>query len=161
MEGERGNTVRLSALSAGTLYVMVIDWKGMGVHPPPSPARADFSIMMGCTPEIGDRHSVYPSPHPLTLSLQKETYNNPLLFVFVLYTCCSERRRIIRIMCIEFKETSMAFIKGRCLISRIHTWLINIIRQNVKKLKYFFKVWFIISFNRCLCQKVHCVFATK
>ncbi len=33
--------------------------KGVGVHPPPSPARADFSIMMGCTPEIGNRHSVY------------------------------------------------------------------------------------------------------
>jgi hypothetical protein len=34
----------------------------VGVHPPPSPARADFSIMMGimgCTPETGNRHSVY------------------------------------------------------------------------------------------------------
>jgi hypothetical protein len=30
----------------------------MGVHPPPSPARADFSIMMECTPEIGLCHSV-------------------------------------------------------------------------------------------------------
>jgi hypothetical protein len=27
--------------------------------PPPSQARADFSIMMVCTPEIGNRHSVY------------------------------------------------------------------------------------------------------
>jgi hypothetical protein len=27
------------------------------VHPPPSPARADFSIMMECTPEIGNRHN--------------------------------------------------------------------------------------------------------
>ncbi len=25
--------------------------KGVGVHPPPSPARVDFSIMMGYTPE--------------------------------------------------------------------------------------------------------------
>ncbi len=40
---------------------MVIGWKGVGVHPHPplSPARADFSIMMGCTPEIGNRHSVF------------------------------------------------------------------------------------------------------
>jgi hypothetical protein len=28
------------------------------VHPSPSPARADFSTMMRCTPEIGNRHSV-------------------------------------------------------------------------------------------------------
>ncbi len=36
------------ALSAGSytaiLYVMEIAWKGVGVHPPPSPARADFSM---------------------------------------------------------------------------------------------------------------------
>jgi hypothetical protein len=30
----------------------------MGVHPPPSPARADFSIMMECTPEICNCHYV-------------------------------------------------------------------------------------------------------
>ncbi len=50
------------ALSAGaytaTLYVMLIGWEGVGVHPPPSLARADFSIMMGRTPEIGNRLSV-------------------------------------------------------------------------------------------------------
>ncbi len=28
------------------------------MHPPSSPARADFSIMMGCMSEIGNRHSV-------------------------------------------------------------------------------------------------------
>jgi hypothetical protein len=46
-----------------TLYVMVVTRViGGGCalckHPPPSPARADFSIMMGNTPEIGNRHSV-------------------------------------------------------------------------------------------------------
>jgi hypothetical protein len=35
-----------------------MDWKRGSVHPPPSPARADFSIMMGCMPQIGNRHSV-------------------------------------------------------------------------------------------------------
>jgi hypothetical protein len=35
-----------------------IGWGGRAVHPSPSPARADFSIMMGCTPEIGNRHCV-------------------------------------------------------------------------------------------------------
>jgi hypothetical protein len=29
------------------------------VHLPPTQARADFSIMMDCTPEIGHCHSVY------------------------------------------------------------------------------------------------------
>ncbi len=28
------------------------------INPPLSPARADFSIVMGCTQEIGNRHSV-------------------------------------------------------------------------------------------------------
>jgi len=32
--------------------------KGGGLAPPPSPARADFSIMMKCTPEIGHCHSM-------------------------------------------------------------------------------------------------------
>jgi hypothetical protein len=41
-----------------TLLVMVIDRKGVGVQPPPSPARAEFSITMGCTPEIGHCHSM-------------------------------------------------------------------------------------------------------
>jgi hypothetical protein len=31
----------------------------VGVHPPPSPARPGFSIMKGCTPEIGNRQSVW------------------------------------------------------------------------------------------------------
>jgi hypothetical protein len=30
----------------------------MGVRPPTSPGMADFSRMMGCTPETGNRHSV-------------------------------------------------------------------------------------------------------
>jgi hypothetical protein len=37
-----------------TLYVMVTGWKGLGVHPPLSQARADFSIIMGWPPEILD-----------------------------------------------------------------------------------------------------------
>ncbi len=31
----------------------------MGVHPPPSPGWADFSVMMECTPESGNCHSVF------------------------------------------------------------------------------------------------------
>jgi hypothetical protein len=49
------------ALSAraytATLYVMVIRVKGLRLAPPPSPARADFSIIMECTLEIGNCHS--------------------------------------------------------------------------------------------------------
>jgi hypothetical protein len=53
----------VSALSAGaytaTLYGMVTRMKGSGCAPPPSVARADFSIMMECTPDIGNVHSVF------------------------------------------------------------------------------------------------------
>jgi hypothetical protein len=52
----------VSALSVGahtaTLYVMVNKVKGDGRAPSPKPSQADFSIMMGCTPEIGHCHSV-------------------------------------------------------------------------------------------------------
>jgi hypothetical protein len=41
------------------LYMMVNIVKGVGVHPPPSPAWANFSIMMECTPEHGSCHSVF------------------------------------------------------------------------------------------------------
>jgi hypothetical protein len=60
MEGERGNSENVSALSAGayTATLYVIGLKGGGLAPPPSPARADFSIMMECTPEIGNLQSV-------------------------------------------------------------------------------------------------------
>jgi hypothetical protein len=41
------------------LYVIVNRVKGgAGVKPEPSPARADFSIVMECTPEIGHCQSV-------------------------------------------------------------------------------------------------------
>jgi hypothetical protein len=41
------------------LYVMVNIVKGGGgEHSPPSPAWANFSIMMECTPEIGRCHSL-------------------------------------------------------------------------------------------------------
>jgi hypothetical protein len=50
--GEIGGSVSL--LSAGafttTLYVMVDIVKGAGRAPPHSPARADFTLMMECTP---------------------------------------------------------------------------------------------------------------
>jgi hypothetical protein len=54
----------VSALSAGayttTLYVMVdIVKKVVGVYPPHSPTRANFSIVMKCTTESGPCHSVY------------------------------------------------------------------------------------------------------
>jgi hypothetical protein len=61
---EIGGGDGVSSLSAGaytaTLYVMVTIKKGGGRAPPHSPARADFSIMMECTPEFGHCHSVYP-----------------------------------------------------------------------------------------------------
>jgi len=42
------------------LYVMVTRVKGGGcaVHPPPTSAWADFTIMIECTPEIDICHSV-------------------------------------------------------------------------------------------------------
>ncbi len=45
--------------SRGALYVMVDTVKGIGVHPPPSPDWADFTIMMECTPESGHCQPVY------------------------------------------------------------------------------------------------------
>jgi hypothetical protein len=34
------------------------EWRGEDLQPSPSPARADFAIMMECTPVIGNCHSV-------------------------------------------------------------------------------------------------------
>ncbi len=34
--------------------------KGVGVHPPPSPAWANFTLMIECTPESDCCYSVYP-----------------------------------------------------------------------------------------------------
>jgi hypothetical protein len=36
-----------------------MSWKGVGVHPPPSPARANFTLMTECTPESSRYYSVY------------------------------------------------------------------------------------------------------
>ncbi len=61
---EKKNGECISALSDGayttTLLVMVDRVKsGKGVHPPPSPGWADFTIMMECTtPESGHCHSL-------------------------------------------------------------------------------------------------------
>ena len=53
----------MSAHSAGaytaTLLVMVNVMRGVGVNPPPSPARADFTLMTECTPESSGCYSVY------------------------------------------------------------------------------------------------------
>jgi hypothetical protein len=53
----------VSAHSAGaytaTLLVMVNVMKVVGVHPPPSPARANFTLMTECTPESSGFYSVY------------------------------------------------------------------------------------------------------
>jgi hypothetical protein len=43
----------------------IIEWMGVGVHSSSTPARADFSIMMECTPEIGYCHSVCTLCSPL------------------------------------------------------------------------------------------------
>ncbi len=53
----------MSAHSAGaytaTLLVMVDVKKGVGVHPTPSPARANFILTTECTPESSGCNSVY------------------------------------------------------------------------------------------------------
>ncbi len=54
----------MSANSAGaytaTLLAMVNVIKGVGaVHPPPSPAKANFTLMTECTPESSGCNSVY------------------------------------------------------------------------------------------------------
>jgi hypothetical protein len=36
-----------------------MEWKGVGVHPPPSPAWANFTLLMECTPESSRYYSVY------------------------------------------------------------------------------------------------------
>jgi hypothetical protein len=55
--------VYISAHSAGaytaTLLVMVNAMKGGGVDPPPTPAWANFTLVMECTPESGNYHSVH------------------------------------------------------------------------------------------------------
>jgi hypothetical protein len=59
VEKNRGS---VSALSAGaytaTLYVMITIVKGGERAPPNSIAWANFSIMIECTPESGNCHSV-------------------------------------------------------------------------------------------------------
>jgi hypothetical protein len=42
--------------------------------PAPSPARADFSIMIGCMPEIGNRHSMRTLRSELTDEIYGNTY---------------------------------------------------------------------------------------
>ncbi len=53
----------MSAHSAGaytaTLLVMVNVMRGGGRAPPPSPARANFTLMTECTPESSGYYSVY------------------------------------------------------------------------------------------------------
>jgi hypothetical protein len=53
----------VSAHSAGaytaTLLVMVNVIRGVGVHPTPSPARANFTLITECTPESSGCNSVY------------------------------------------------------------------------------------------------------
>jgi hypothetical protein len=54
----------MSAHSAGayteTLLVMVNVMRGGGRAPPPSPVRANFTLMTECTPESSGYYSVYP-----------------------------------------------------------------------------------------------------
>jgi hypothetical protein len=65
-EMKRGECIRplgwsVCTLYNATLYVIVNIVKGDGgapLHPPPTPAWANFSIMMECTPESGRCHSV-------------------------------------------------------------------------------------------------------
>jgi hypothetical protein len=40
--------------------------RGVGVHPPPSPARANFTLMTECTPESRGCYSVYSVVRPTT-----------------------------------------------------------------------------------------------
>jgi hypothetical protein len=53
----------VSAHSAGaytaTLLVMVNVMNGVGMHPPPSPAWANFTLIIECTPESSSCYSVY------------------------------------------------------------------------------------------------------
>ncbi len=54
------NRKNVSVISAYTtpLYVMVDILKGVGLAPPPSPGRVDFSYMMECKPKSDHCHSV-------------------------------------------------------------------------------------------------------
>ncbi len=55
---KRWNRVSVSAHTA-TLLVMVNVKKGVCVHPPPSTAQANFTLMTECTPESRRYYSVY------------------------------------------------------------------------------------------------------
>ncbi len=52
-------SAHLAGAYTATLLVRVNVVKGGGRAPPPLPARANFTLMMECTPEIGRYHSVY------------------------------------------------------------------------------------------------------
>ncbi len=85
-KGLRWNRGSISAFSAGantaTLYVIITRVKGGGCTPPPSPARTNFSIMMECTPEISNCHSVsilcgyyyHTHPHPDRIRAQNSKF---------------------------------------------------------------------------------------
>ncbi len=71
---KRWNRVSVSAHSAGaytaTLLMMVNVIKGVGVHPPHSPARANFTLITECTPESSRCNSVY----SVSCTLQTRNY---------------------------------------------------------------------------------------
>jgi hypothetical protein len=79
------NRVSVSAHSAGaytaTLLVRVNVMRGGGraVHPPPSPARTNFTLITECTPESSGCNFVYSVPQ--TDMLDNFAYT-PLCYVF-------------------------------------------------------------------------------
>ncbi len=88
MQGLSRNRGSVSALSeAGeyttTLYVMVDIVKGDGrAPPPPSPVRANFPIMMECTPESGHCHSMYSVYQTLIEGMYDKTHREKQHLLF-------------------------------------------------------------------------------
>ncbi len=65
------------------MYVMVYIVKGGGRAPPPLPGWADFSIMMECTPESSNCHSVDVICHRDSKPRQKKIAWSSDMTVFV------------------------------------------------------------------------------
>ena len=79
---------KVSAHSAraytATLLVRVNVMRGgVGVHPPPSPARTDFTLITECTPESRGCNSVYSVVDTAGAKLYSQTRLRKIIFRFV------------------------------------------------------------------------------
>jgi hypothetical protein len=61
--------------------------KGVGVHPPLSPAQANFTLMTECTPESRRYYSVYSVVLPTTVHALTQVKAHFSIMAIVVYSC--------------------------------------------------------------------------